>query len=390
MHPFRSAPRPLRVLTFLHSLDPGGVERVAIRLVKRWREMGIDAPLVISCTDGQATNDVARDLPVDVLAPVPIGRTLRMIEQLPDVIRASQPDVLFCPGNTYTAVAVATRLALGRNCPPIVVKISNNLDRRDAPAWFRQPYRHWLRYQARFFEHVVSMEDTMVSEIRENMRLPDSAISVIPDPALSEMLLARVRAARTKKVWRGGGRRFVAAGRLVPQKNWPLMLRAFRDGANSADTLTIFGDGPLRPSLEKLAETLGIMPQIDFRGQVAEPASLFPQFDALLLSSDYEGVPAVLLEALAADLPIVATACGRSIAPLLREPLLGTVVPVRDQARFAVAIAAVRPGSQNSDASLAQARRFTIDSAAAQYVDVFYEAARRTAAIAPQPAALAA
>jgi hypothetical protein len=64
-------------------------------------------------------------------------------------IRRHRPDVLFCAGNSYTVVAVTMRLVLGRRCPPILAKISNDLTRADLPAVARPFYRLWLRIQGR-------------------------------------------------------------------------------------------------------------------------------------------------------------------------------------------------------------------------------------------------
>ena len=90
-------------------------------------------------------------------------------------------------------------------------------------------------------------------------------------------------------------------------------------------------------------------------------------FDVLLLSSDYEGVPAVILEALAAGLPIVATDCSRSMPSLLGHGALGRLVPVGDEQALAEAIASVGVSSQDQSLSLAQAERFTIEGACEAY-----------------------
>lgn len=107
-----------------------------------------------------------------------------------------------------------------------------------------------------------------------------------------------------------------------------------------------------------------------FVGYRPEPATLLPSFDALLLSSNYEGVPAVVLEALAAGLPIVAADCSRSMATLLGHGAMGELVPVGDEHALADAIARVRPSSQDQRLSLAQAQRFTLEEAAATYLRV--------------------
>jgi glycosyltransferase involved in cell wall biosynthesis len=362
----------MRVLTFVHSFDLGGVERIALRLVRRWRALGIDAPLFVGRIEGDMHADIASDL--DFITPSSPGirtggwETLWMIITLPRVVRRLRPDILFCAGNSYTIVAVAMKLLLGRDCPRIVAKISNSLDRRDMPGWWRWAYRRWLRIQGRFLDHVVGMEGAMAGEIQDALGLSADRITIIPDPALSEAMIAQLRARPRVARPPQGGRRFVAVGRLASQKNFALMLRAFRIGACDDDSLVIIGDGPERDRLISLATGLGIGERVEFRGYVPEPSALLAQFDICLLSSDYEGVPAVVLEALAARLPVIATDCCRSMTELLKHGELGWLVAVGDENGLAAAIAVAEPQHSNDVVSLAQARRFTVELAGEAYL----------------------
>jgi glycosyltransferase involved in cell wall biosynthesis len=359
-------------LTFLHSFEPGGVERVALRLVRHWREQGVDAQLLMGRPDGAMADDIGRGLNFIAAGRPPVEtarwETLWMILTLPRVIRATRPDILFCAGNSYAVVAVALKLLLGRDCPPILLKVSNSLDRPGNFWTTGLPYRLWLRLQGRCLDHFVAMESAMVAEIRQGFRVPPSAISVIPDPALSRKLIERLRSGRERARSSHPGRRFVAVGRLAQQKNIALMLRAFQRGAQPGDTLTLIGDGPNRARLIRIARRLGIGDQVEFRGYISEPAALLPEFDILILSSNYEGVPAVILEALAANLSIIATDCCRSMTALLMDGALGDMVPVGNITAMASAIARAQPGLQNSTLSLAQAGRFTLDHAGEAYL----------------------
>jgi glycosyltransferase involved in cell wall biosynthesis len=373
----------MKILTFLHSFEPGGVERIALRLVREWRASGYDAPLFMGRTDGAMRDDVGVDLVYHSPRQPRIGsgwwETIWMIVTLPGFIRRTRPDALFCAGNTYVVVAVAMKLLLGRACPRIVAKISNDLDRADQPRAGRMGYRLWLRFQGMFIDRAVAMAEPMVGEIAEYLRIARTRIDIVPDPALSDAMIRdlRKKCARTPAVTQG--RRFLAVGRLVPQKNVALMLRAFQRGAQAGDHLTIVGDGPERPKLEILAARLGVDQAVTFTGYVADPTSLFSHFDALLLSSNYEGVPAVVLEALAANLTVIATDCSRSMATLLADGRLGLLVPPGDTAALAAAISAEWP-PRNEQLSLDQARRFTIERSAELYAASFQRATRSASA----------
>jgi glycosyltransferase involved in cell wall biosynthesis len=366
----------MRVLTFLHSFELGGVERIALRLVRAWREDGMDAPLFMGREDGPLRQDAAHGLfwhgPRQPPFSTAGSETLWMILTLPACIRRVRPDLLFCAGNSYTVVAVAMKLLLGQSCPPIVAKISNDLARKDLGRTAQFFYGLWLRIQGRMIDHFIGMESPMADEIAAAMGVNRARISIVANPALSQRQIETIRAVPARRERHDPReRRFVAVGRLVKQKNFDMMLRAFASASHPGDRLTILGEGPERARLEALAEELGIGARVSMPGHVPDPAAMLPAFDILLLSSFYEGVPAAILEALAAGLPIIATDCCTSMRALLRDGRLGQIVEPGDEESFANAIARAMPGVQDQQGSLEQAMRFTIERASQAYRNCF-------------------
>lgn len=133
----------------------------------------------------------------------------------------------------------------------------------------------------------------------------------------------------------------VGAGRLNEQKNFPLLIRAFARVADKfpGHKLVIYGKGPLLESLKDLAAKLGVGNRVEFPGfctnmpEVLEKASMF------VLSSDYEGMPNALMEAMASGLPCVSTDCGGGGARFLIENgENGILVPQRDEDALAAAM----------------------------------------------------
>lgn len=365
----------MRVLTFLHSFEPGGVERVALRLVHRWRALGVDAPLFLGRADGALREEVAAGLAFDVPRQPRCGtgwwETAWMVLTLPGYVRRTRPDVLFCAGSTYTVVAVALKLLLGSQCPPVLVKISNDLRRDDLPRAAQVAWSAWLRVQASLMDRWVVMEASILPDV--DARLGDVDRVVVPDPAIDDVPL---HGAGGTSFGMSGRIRYLGVGRLVPQKDHAAMLRAFAAGAGPGDTLTLFGDGPLRDGLARLAVTLGVDDRVTFAGHVPDAARHMGDYDVLLMSSRYEGVPAVLVEALAAGLRIVATDCGPGARALLREGL-GTIVPGGDAMLLAAALKAEPSRPFDRTAARERARRFTLDGAAERYLATFEEIVAR-------------
>ena len=369
----------LRILVYLHSFESGGVEKVALRLAAAWADVGADVRVVMG----------RRDAALRGTAPVPDHEYLQtsgistarletpwMIWHLPAAVRRYRPDVVFCAGNTYAVAAVALRWRLGAACPPIVMRISNDLVRRDLPAPLRWVYCRWLRLHGRWIDHFVGMATPMRAEIAAMMRVAPERISVVEDPALTAAEVAQLFVRRRRREWTRIGHRYVAAGRLVAQKNFALLIEAFADIATPNDRLTIVGEGPQRRVLEKLTRDLGVADRVALPGHALVSGSWLAAADVFVLSSDYEGVPAIVVEALAAGLPIVATDCSASMVKLLDHGRLGRLVPVGDRERLGRAIREVPTLTTCSACALAQAARFTLEFAAPRYLELFVRLGR--------------
>lgn len=365
-----SVGRPLRVLTFLHSFEPGGVERVALRLHAAWLAQGVDARLALGRTDGAMRREWP-EFEATVFnshgVPTAAWETLWMIARLPGAIRRIRPDALFCAGNSYTVVAVAMKLLLGRKCPPIIAKISNDLYRMDLPAPIRPVYRMWLRIQGGMIDQMVGMAPPMRAELQDLMRLPPERVTIIDDPSLDEADIVRLEAAQVARTVQPG-RRFVAVGRLAAQKNFGLLLDAFARMKRPGDRLTIVGEGGARKALEARIRDLGLGEHVRLTGHINPVEGELLKADALVLSSDYEGVPAVVPEALAAGLPVVSTDCSISMGDLLGHGAFGILVPTGDARALAEAMDRIGDHPFDREKAREQARRFTVQIAASAYL----------------------
>jgi glycosyltransferase involved in cell wall biosynthesis len=378
---------PLKIVTMLYGFAPGGVERIAARLHGAWRDAGITSEIVV------ADSRTAPPIPLTHVTRAggrSHGRGLvafvMLVLALRRRVRDDRPDALFCAGNTYTSVAVLLRLLVGPTCPPVIAKISNCLVRHDMPVLLRWFYRAWLRVQGRWIDHFVGLAPAMRDEIAGLIGVPHDRITVIEDPALGTDDLTRLAHLRDTARRGHGGRHYLAVGRLAPQKNFALLIDAFARFSTSEDRLTILGEGAERAMLEAKIWSFGIADRVRLPGHVTTTETWLASADALVLSSDYEGVPAVLIEALAAGIPIVSTRCCVSMDDLLGHGAYGQIVPVSDSAALAEAMtAAVFP----EPASVIAARRaaaalYTIDRASALYVAL---ARRLTEASLSQPSA---
>ncbi len=362
----------MHILVPIHAFEPGGVERVGLRLAERWKAEGHDVTILLGRDRGLCRRERPELTYRCFAEPFSTARweTLWMMVCLVRFLLRERADVIFCPGLTYTAPCAVAKVLLGPRCPPVLVKISNDLDRPDIGRLLRWPYLAWLWTQGRLLERFVAIGPPMREPVARALRIERERVSVLPDPALSQTQIEELSRHPDMSIAarQGRGRRFLAVGRLAPQKNFTLLVEAFARVATSEDLLVIAGEGPCRAALERRVSGLGLTPQVLMPGHVSDVAPLYRSSDVLVLSSEYEGVPGVIIEALAAGLTIAATSCCDSMRWLLGEGRYGALAPCGDVSALACAMEQAC-GHEMPRAELAAfVSTFSLERAAGKYL----------------------
>lgn len=314
------------ILGYAQTLRGGGVERALLRLAGGWAAAGRRVTLAIGVPEGPLT----AELPAGV-AVIAIGSPAysALARALPALVRGLAPDVLFCAGSHYTAAAAWTRLRLGAACPPIVAKVSNAVDRADHGAIAGALHRRWLAAHPHFLDTVVAMTPASAAAAARAMGIAPARIAVIPNPPARAIPGAA-------QPGLPAGRFVLGVGRLVPQKRWDRAVAALPRLADPAVSLVLLGEGAQRPALVAQAAALGVSGRAVLPGHAADPLPVMARAAALVLTSDFEGVPGVLREALSVGTPVIATDSSPAVAEIVAHPALGTIVP-RDDADALVA-----------------------------------------------------
>lgn len=320
-------PPPARaghILSFAQTLKGGGVERALLRLAGEWAARGRRVTLVI----GDSTGPLAGELPVGVeVLDGGGGGYLAMARAALGAVRATRPDVIFCPGNHYSGAAALLRPFTDA---PVVAKLSNALAGTHRGA-VGLGYRGWLRLHPGFVDHLVAMTPASAGEARALMRMPADRISVIANPPVR-------RRADATPLALPPGRFILGVGRLAPQKRWERLVAAMP--SIPADvSLMILGEGPERAAIEAQAAALGLADRVMLPGHAADPLPVMAAASVVALTSDHEGVPGVLREALGEGTPVVSTDSSVAIPELIDSPAKGTIVPRGDAAALVAALA---------------------------------------------------
>ncbi len=333
-----------RIAILLHDFAPGGSERIAIRLANQWAREGRAVTLITGNAGGVLRAMVDDGIAV-ITADPPVERgwamRRRLARRLPGLVAAADPELLFIPGNYH--FPIVARFARRCQRPAIVAKLSNPVSRKGRNRLAQALFDAGLRVRLGRVDAVVAMSPALAAEAEA--LLGHGSVIPIAQPTLPDEPLPLAPAV-TKPV-------IVAAGRFVAQKRFDLLLDAMARLATGDVQLILLGDGPGRTVLTAQAMRLGLGARVSMPGHVDDIRAALDRARLCVISSDYEGYPAVAVEALAAGVPVVATDCSPAIREILTAPALGTVVPPSDAAALAAAIDARLSGLPASRAALA-------------------------------------
>jgi glycosyltransferase involved in cell wall biosynthesis len=173
----------------------------------------------------------------------------------------------------------------------------------------------------------------------------------------------------------------LGVGRLVAQKDFPTLLRAFaRVRAERPARLLLLGEikkAKRYRALQELIAELGVADDVRLEGFVSNPLPYMKRSAVFALSSAWEGLPGALIEAMACGCPVVSTDCPGGSAEILQQGALGPLVPVGDDAALADAILALMDEPTDPERLKARAAEFSLDASVDRYLEVLLDQAPR-------------
>jgi glycosyltransferase involved in cell wall biosynthesis len=340
--------RPLRVLFTLGSLDGGGAERRLVELLAQLDRARFAPAVYLMERRGALLADIPGDVPLAAWSTP--GRRLPWTWRAlgyfqPSTARAwhlvthlhAQPaDIVV--GWMLQSASEAVSAARESNIPLIACSVvAPELDLPTAFGEASVAAREQARRTFAAAARVVVNSLDLRSALAKFYELPVDHVTAIPN--LRDFALLDRRAIAYEPEWPVAGPRVLAMGRLQPQKGFRELIRAFAQLNNSACSLKIIGAGPQRDELVREIATLNLQDRVRLPGAVDNPLPYLRTADLFVLASTHEGLPNVLLEALALGTPVVATDCPTGPRELLEGGRWGRLTPVGDVPALADAMA---------------------------------------------------
>jgi len=327
-----------KVAIFLPSLRGGGAERVMVNLARGFAERGLQVDLVLAKAEGPYLSQVPQSVRVVDL------KSKRVLYSLPGLVRylrMERPKALLSAMDHANVVAlwakklarVPTRVVVSvHSTTSIATKRAKNMRGRMMPLFIRKFYP-WANA-------VVAVSKGVAEDLLKIAGLPKEKIRVIYNPVITPELFAKAEEPVGHPWFRPGEPPVILGiGRLTEAKDFPTLIRAFALVRKQRPArLMILGEGEERPKLEALVRELGLEKDVALPGFVDNPYKYMKRAAVFVLSSRWEGLPTVLIEALALGTPVVSTDCESGPAEILDGGKYGKLVPVADIEGLAKAI----------------------------------------------------
>lgn len=326
-----------KVSFFIPGFYGGGGERAMIRIAKGFLDKGAEVDFVVVKNEGELKNEVSDEINIVSLDS---SRIFLSIIPLAIYLYVEKPSsVISAMTISNIAIVLASKLSLFRG--NIVTCEQNNLSGNLRNFGFLKQYviRILSNVCYNLSDDIVVVSNGVKKDMIENNKLDESKIKVIYNPVVDKSVFTKKSEKLDLSIFSSDKKVIIGVGSLTEQKDFGNLIKSFCIVKKSIDSkLVILGDGKKRGDLCRLVRELGLDGEVKMPGFVKNPIKYMANSDVFVLSSKWEGLPFVLVEALASGCPVVSTDCPSGPREILRGGKFGRLVPVSDERSLARAI----------------------------------------------------
>lgn len=363
--------KKFRVAFFLQSLDLGGTENVVLKVLEKLDRTKFIIDLVLLSETGQLLDNVPPDVHIVDLHKKSKFDFFKVIKRFKDYLRDDRPDAVLS-FLTYTNLinSIAAKAISGRG-PRFIL-----CERSAIQAGLRNSRSYpikllLIKHYFKFADVVTANSEGIKNELSE--LLGDIKVKVIPNPLDIKDIQSL---AADKNMHVVSKPYLLTVGRLVEAKSQDILIKAFSYVKKDRPDikLVLVGDGDKKHQLESLAKELGLDPDIILTGTLINPFPLLKSASCFVLSSNREGFPNAIIEAMACGIPVISTDCEFGPGEIIKNGENGFLTPVNDPEKLGQAILTVlndeKLAAKFSANGLEAIKKFEINKVVKEFEDL--------------------
>lgn len=323
--------RPLKLLLFRPTLGQGGADRVTVTLLQSFDPQVFDASLVLVRREGAMLSILPPDVKVyDLKAKNLKNSWLPLLR----VLRAERPDILFSTSSGGNIIAVLSHILARQKCRLILSERNVLLHGRVTVK--KKIILFLKRLLYRRADHITSVSQGVKDDLIRRLQVADERISVVYNPVITENIPHQAVEPVEHPWFNENIPVILGVGRLVEEKDFSTLIKAFTViRAERKARLFILGEGELRENLEQLIVSRGLQEDVQFGGFDPNPFKYMAKCTCFVLSSKFEGLPGVLIQAMYCGAPVISTDCPSGPSEIIESGVDGFLVSVGDVAAMA-------------------------------------------------------
>ncbi len=363
-----------KILFIRPSLGYGGADRVTLNLLNNYDKEKYDVSLALMHLNGEFQSDLNKNVAVYNLGASSLWFCIRPIQRL---LRKENFDVVFSTcGGMSIPMMLATQFMRFKGTT--IVSERNSLDRTYSSSFKKSML---LGLKKRLYKRaslVTAVSHGIKDQLIARFKLESNRVFVVNNPLidnhfynqLDEPLEIKKSEAKLQ---------FIAIGRFVKQKDYPNLLHAFKKLTETQEAeLIILGKGPLKSKVEQLVEALNLKNNVQLVGFDPNPYKYLKHADVFVLSSLHEGMPGVLIQAMAAGVACISTDCPTGPNEIIEHEKNGILVPVGDSNVLAGAMLSLASDSalreKYGEAAKKSVKKYQVNEGVESYFKLIDEA----------------
>jgi len=364
----------VKLTIFIPTMSGGGAEKVIANLINNFDFEKYQITLLI--IKDNVNYEINRNVRIEVLGCRSLRTALPLLTRY---LKKSTPDIMISNMSLPNIISTVARFLSGRRFPLLLVEHSTPSIKYKDSKLIRKLIPFLMRATYRFADQIISVSKDAATDLQKLLKYKGEIIKPIYNPIVDSQLDNLMNKSVNHRWLDNKNRDFykvvIGVGRLEEVKNFRLLIEAFYE-VHKVDSLTrliILGEGSQRPELEELIDKLNLTDVVDLIGFVENPYSYLKRSSLFVLSSNLEGLPTVLIEALACGVPIVSTNCQSGPREILDDGKYGQLVPIKNKEKLKDAILIQLKNTHDQGLLRNRAMFFSVENSVNKYDAILSE-----------------